>query len=289
MTSIIRQKITYMGFLALGLGLAANCAHACSSTTTGCATWTFSGSSTDGVLGGTMNSDTQIGITATASAWDSINPTVSTPAPAIQTAYLGFYSGNGLGVNEGSGTTTPPQHAVDNSQYTESVMFTFNKTVNLSSFDAGYVSGDSDYTVLAYTGLGTPTLAGHSYSYLVSHGWTLIGNYNGTAATGAHDFSTLQNLAVNGTNGTNAISSSYWLIGAYNTMVGGAANGATAGDDFFKILTLTGCDCSTAPAGTPGCGGTVTKGVPEPGTLLLMSAGFIGLARINRRPPKLRS
>lgn len=293
MSKKISYKMITTGALALSLGLAAGAVQAnyggsygggtygtdCSgggSSNPDCFNWTFNNTRTN-TQGKTS---TDPGVTATATGWANTGA-----SNALQTAYVGTYSSSGLGVGnsaEGGAGASSPNHSMDNSGKVDSILFTFSENVNLTSFSAGWVQTDSDYTVLAYTAHdGAPAvpdgLGGQTYSGLLSNGWSLIGNYNGTGnssnssdhatGTGAHDFA----------NGT---FSSYWLIGALNTFVGG--DSTKAGNDYFKLISLAGCDCTTAPPGTPGCGGG-GNGAPEPGTLLLMSAGFIGLARINRQ------
>lgn len=303
MSKKISQKMLATGTLALSLGLMVGAAQAtystdCSgggSTNPNCFTWKFNNT--------TAYTPTGSGITATAAGWAN---TVGSANTLLESAYITLNGSSGLGVRNndctGYSNCTPglptsgldanegisPEHAIDNNGRVDSILFTFTGgAVNLTSFSAGWVQTDSDYTVLAYTGTGTPaSLAGQSYAGLLANGWKLIGNYNGTGnasnssdhttGTGAHNFANFNN----GTTTVNNIFSSYWLIGALNTFVGGDAT--KAGNDYFKLISLAGCDCSTAPPGTPGCGGG-GNGAPEPGTLLLMSAGFIGLARINRQ------
>lgn len=196
----------------------------------------------------------------------------------INTALVSYGSGLGM-TSDGSGE---PNHAIDNNGNIETVLFSFsdgvagltnNDKVNLTSASFGYVSGDSDYSIYAYTGTGAANLTGLTYSSLTSNGWTLVGHYDGSSSAGTKNFS-------------NSIYSSYWLVGALNT----ASSGKDVGDDYFKLASVSGTTCKanpTAPGcksvctpGTPGCGG---GGVPEPGTLFLMGAGLIGLARYNKR------
>ncbi|MBS0311677.1 MAG: PEP-CTERM sorting domain-containing protein, partial [Proteobacteria bacterium] len=236
-----------------------------------CDTWTFNN----------QTSNTQGGITATASGWSN---TVGSANVLLDSAYITLNGSSGLGVrnNDCSGFANctgggsdaneglSPEHAIDNNGRTDSILFSFTDKVNLTSFSAGWVSTDSDFSVLAYTGAGNPaTLAGQSYAGLLSNGWSLIGNFLAGSSTGAHDFA-------------NNTYSSYWLIGALNTMVGG--DSTKAGNDYFKLISLAGCTCDNAPPGTPGCStGGGGGGVPEPGTLLLMGAGLLGLTRFKVR------
>ncbi len=240
-----------------------------------CYTWTFD--SQQDVYSGVKG--TPVGtpaVTATPTGWAN---SVGSANVLLETAYIGSYSG-GMGVTDADETGTAPNHAVDNSGRVDSILFTFSESVNLTSFNAGYVYTDSDFTVMAYVGddgaANNTNIAGMQYGQLLDHGWMLIGNYLAGSSTGAHNFANLNN----GSTSANNVFSSYWLIGALNTFVGG--DPAKAGNDYFKILSLAGCDCSTAPPGTPGCGGH-HDGVPEPGTLLLMGAGLLGLTRYNRR------
>lgn len=245
----MNKKFTGLQWLVLTLCLGAGSA--------GATTWTYS--STSPVSAG--------GLSATASAISAANATT-----ASITATTAYYGG-GLGVTTTGETTTSPQHAIDNNGAIESVLFTFSdgvagasytEKVNLSAVNFGWISGDSDFSVYAYTGAGAGNPIGLTYTNLTGNGWTLIGHYN-KASTGTHSI-------------TNSIYSSYWLVGAYNG-VGGSLDTA---DDYFKLKSLVGTACP--PSGTPpGCSGiTPPSGVPEPGTLLLMSAGLFGLHRYSR-------
>jgi len=284
MTRKFWQAIRAPGVLTIGLGVV-NVAQATYSSSHGsncggggtnnpnCDTWTSNN----------QTSNTQGGITATASGWSN---TVGSANILLDSAYITLNGSSGLGVRNNDctgysnctgGTTgrdtnegVSPEHSIDNNGRVDSILFSFTDKVNLTSFSAGWVSTDSDFTVLAYTGAGNPaSLANKSYAGLLSNGWSLIGNFLGGTSTGAHDFA-------------NNTYSSYWLIGALNTFVGG--DPAKAGNDYFKLISLAGCTCDNAPPGTPGCStGGGGGGVPEPGTLLLMGAGLLGLTRFHTR------
>ena len=284
MTTTLWHATKVIGALVLGLS-AMDAAHATYTNCGGggttpnpnCDTWTFNNT----------KASTQGGITATASGWAN---TVGSANVLLDSAYITLNGSSGLGVrnNDCSGYSnctggstgrdnnegSSPEHAIDNNERVDSILFSFTEKVNLSSFSAGWVSGDSDFSVLAFTGTGDPAaLAGQSYAGLLSNGWSLIGNILAGTSTGAHDFA----------NGTY---SSYWLIGALNTFVGG--DPSKVGNDNFKLISLAGCTCDNAPPGTPGCGGSSNNGgVPEPGTLFLMGAGLFGLTRVNAKRVKL--
>jgi hypothetical protein len=259
--------------------------------------WTFSsgGTVTSNTLGNTVSRTTD-GVTASAQAWSNTNngagsigsSSISTASSySLETAYLDIYGGSGLGVKnrDASNFTTSgdyndgnsPEHSVDNNQRYDSVLFSFSSAIDLNSVKIGWSSNDSDITVLAYTATGacigsgtcSSDLSGKTYADLASYGWSLIGQYADLVAGAAK--------SVNPTN----IVSSYWLIGAANTLVGGSKD---TSKDYVKLLALAG-DKYTPPCtpGTPGCGPGTS--VPEPGTLLLMGAGLFGLSRFNARRP----
>lgn len=293
MSKNIWQKPAALGVLTMGLTMMAGAAHAtynhdCSnggSSNPDCYTWTFDSQQDvyNGVKGTPVGNPA---VTATVKGWSN---TVDPSNVLLENAYIGSYGG-GMGVTNTDETNTQPNHAVDNSGRTDSIAFSFSEAVNLTSFNAGYVYTDSDFTVLAYVGddgaLNNNNPANQTYADLLLHGWKLIGNYTAGSSTGAHNFATLNDGVNNGA--TNNIFSSLWMIGAYNTFVGG--DPTKAGNDYFKLLSIAGCDCSTAPPGTPGCGGGCIPGtpgcgggVPEPGTLLLMAIGLLGLTYYNKQ------
>ncbi len=237
------------------------------------ATWTFNNTATN----------TQGGVTATASAWGSTANGISGTNTVLDNAFLTFNGSSGLGVKNndcgtspctGSGDTNEgitPEHAIDNDQRRDAILFSFSgDEVNLSSINVGWVSGDSDFSVYAFTGAGTPSPDGVTYtdSAMALAGWELVGHFGSNASTGTKAISD-----------ATPVFSSYWLIGALNTA--SVANDYYA--DAFKLLKVTGTTCTQNPGGT-GCGnGTPNTGVPEPGTLLLLGAGFLGLTRMTRR------
>jgi hypothetical protein len=180
--------------------------------------------------------------------------TVTTKSPdkkAVQTLVGNFGTNYGIGDEKAS----TPNHAIDNEGgYFDMLMLSFDSLVTLNSIDLGWISGDSDVSILAFN--GTPSQIsplGKSWESLLTNGWQSAGNYYNVG---------------NSPKNVNPLSipSQYWLIGAYNPLLDTNQNDSI--NDYFKLQGIT-----------------VTKSikVPEPSTFLLFGFGLLGLITVRRR------
>lgn len=223
-----------------------------------------------------------------AQAWSNTQGgTTASPASGpLETAYLPAWGGNGLGVQNRDMQNLPgpvpvglgdrgdavegssPEHAMDNNQRYDSMLFSFGGGgMKLTGVEIGYRNTDSDMFVFAYTS-GNPApgslpLGGLNYSQLTSNGWSLIGNYS--------------NLVVSSKKDVNAggVTANYWLIGTgcYTGTTGSGVSNCDGYKEHVKLLALY---------GDPG-----DRKVPEPGSALLFGVAAFAAWRV--RPKRLAS
>lgn len=262
------------------------------------ATYTFSGYDTGTY--GNVRTATQGGLDVTAwanSTASSSSGAAGSGAGTLQKAYVGlngsasggFISSATLGAinpnatNEGTPPNgTAPNHAADNQKNVDVFLLSFTSgPVNLTGFSIGYAQeqqstgagtyyNQADIALLAFTGSGPLVLPSTSTTYanLLASGWEIIGNYSNVA----------QNSSVSGI--TTPKASSYWMIGAWSDVFNMSGKDADSQADFFKLASITANLCT---AGTPGCGPGSTPGVPEPGSMALMTLALGGMLGLRRR------
>ena len=224
-------------------------------------TWDFGGCSV-ATAGASGCTGSVAGNNAQAFAWATTGSGATFAAATLETSG----AGNGFRVRAAGESTASPQHAMDNSGAKELIAFHFDTAVALDKIILGWTQNDADITVMAYTGAGAPTIAGKNVGNLAT-GWALIEN-SGDVDAGSGDTGGTPASDTNITrtvNGSNVVSS-WWLISAYNSGYGGGTLDSLS--DFVKILSISSKD--------------VTK-VPEPGSLVLLSAGLLGLVAVRRR------
>jgi hypothetical protein len=172
---------------------------------------------------------------------------------------------NGFGVRsqvEGL-SASDPQHSMDNDGTQDLLMFKFDSSIALQKFQIGWFSGDSDISILAYTGSGNAVsaLTGSREDNLLSSGWTLVGHF---ADSGTNE------ISFNG--GAGAISSSYWIVSAFSRF-GQATPTWTDSNDYVKLKMVAG-NFTCANSNDPGC--APPPSVPEPVSLALVGVALLG-------------
>lgn len=281
----------------------------------------------DGVAEGQARTCSAIGspINVSGTAWSDTSDVDG--MDRLQSAVLASYADHGWGVINREESRSIPNIAMDNGTdesaddnsdvVGDSIFFVFDEAVSLTGVTAGYIYNDGDVTVLAYTGSGSPLLAGKQYAELLgAGGWDVVGSYDLAAAL-------FQPIAT-------GIASRYWMIAAYNPLFGtGAELGVGTGyrdvviwdpdincrmvgtypnrqracdggyrtvsqlyddRDYLKLLSLSGVVPEPPePPGPPGpplppSGDPDPHSpIPEPGTLALMGVALGGLALRSRR------
>ncbi|APW38782.1 hypothetical protein RD110_17520 [Rhodoferax koreense] len=224
---------------------------------------------------GTTANVTSGGVTVSALAYSTTGS-----GGSVASAALYDYGSNHLGVVTGAESpNSSPEHSMDNNVSTDLISLKFTSSVALTSITTGWAgaqtgqTADSDMSLLAYTGkagydIATYDIAGKTIAQLMAQGWTLVANING--GTGAATYTTDNTGSALNASG---ISSSWWIVSAFNSGYGGSQTNVDGGDDYVKLLSVAG-DIKTTPPGNK---------VPEPGSLALMGAAFCAALATRRR------
>lgn len=191
---------------------------------------------------------------------------------SYNTGYLTQWgAGSGFGVasrNEGL-SAGQPEHAMDNNPASvpDLILLKFDTAVALGQVTLGWTQNDADITVMAYTGAGGPTITGKTAATLTTGGaaagWKMITNYGDVDTAYTPTSASGSNVVyVNSSN----VTSSWWLISAYNSSFGGGTLDTYNLTDYVKFMSVASKDVK----------------VPEPASLALVGLALLGVAGTRR-------
>lgn len=279
-----------------------------------------SGTNTSPVYGNSRTFSPDAGtVSVTVTAFSSTGGTSTTKEPntgrnsnTIEDAYLSIYTpSSGLGVVNRDGSSSSSvavssstgsdanefvnngsEHSMDNNGRSDVMLLTFTDQIALQSLKLGWIGADSDVFILAWSGAApvggiTSQLAGKTFAQIAAdtandpaNGWRLIDSLSNVALNTTTEF-----------NKSAPVYSSYWLIGTGGFSSAASGGGVTSGDksgsnwitfgstgaqyDYVKLAAVGGTTYSPPP--------TTTPGVPEPGSLALAGAAFLGMVGMRRR------
>lgn len=224
------------------------------------------------------------GMDVTISAWSSTgsgcevvsgNYSSSDYDSCIQSAKIRSYSG-GLGVINRDEVDNGYDHSIDNSnrynRYNsdldfDMVLFSFDEAVKIDGFNTGWVGGDWDMSVAAYTG-NTPFMSSSfsntSWAGILNKGWSTIDGQN--ADRYSRDFVV----------DDKDVYSKHWLVGTYNSSLDDL--GWTDFNDAFKLHSLSVVNKLTTTGNS--------QGVSAPATASILF-GLVGFMLVKRKRNKI--
>ncbi len=143
-------------------------------------------------------------------------------------------TGDGIGLDV---RESGDENLIDNEGRMDLIVFEFDEMVSIDEVNLGEVGDDFDFTLLAFTGDGSPTLENRQFGYepsnsskqMLNQGWELAGHY------GRNETSASVNEV--------GLVSSVWAIGAYTSVLTDSSRSyglLGQGNDYFALMSLAG-------------------------------------------------